>query len=56
MIKGLNYSGLELRPHCGHNCERMRSQSGRVLIMAKPPQLNPLEFEGVYDPQRTKRR
>ena len=24
---------------------------GQVLIMAKSPQLNPLEFEGVYDPR-----
>ena len=54
MIKGLNYSGLELRPQCGRNCERsaftirtilnytefgiIRKQS--VLIMAISPQLN----------------
>ena len=51
MIKWLNYSELELRPQCGRNCEHMYSQSEQVLIMAKSPQLNPLEFEGVYDPR-----
>lgn len=51
MIKGLNNNKLELRPQCGRNCERMCSQSEGVLIMAKSPQLNPLEFEGVYDPR-----
>ena len=51
MIKGLNNNKLELRPQCGRNCERMCSQSEGVLIMAKSPQLNPLEFEGVNDPK-----
>ena len=49
MINGLNNNKLEFSPQCGHNCEHMCSQSERVLIMAKSPQLNPLEFEGVYD-------
>jgi len=51
MIKGLNNNKLEFCPQCGHNCEHMYSQSERVLIMAKSPQLNPLEFEGGYDPR-----
>jgi hypothetical protein len=41
MIKGLNYSGLELRPHCGRNWERgvntiantLYSQLERFLII-----------------------
>ena len=33
MIKLLNHSGLELRPQCGRNCERMLSQLERFLII-----------------------
>ena len=51
MSKLLNNNRLELRTQCVRNCEHMCSQSERVLIMAKSPQLNPLEFEGVYDPR-----
>jgi len=43
MIKGLNNNKLEFCPQCGHNCERMRSQLERFLIM---PNLTALQNEG----------
>jgi len=40
MIKLLNYSVLELRPHRRRNCERMRSQLDRFLIIPNSVYLN----------------